>query len=321
MPKVYVGVDLGGTSVKLAAVSAAGRVLREAEVPSEVSAGPEAFVERVGALVRAWKRKGLAVAGLGLGLAGDVDPARGALRFAPNLRGWDGFEFKRAFSRALKVPVAVDNDANVAVWGGYRIELKGKPRNVVGVTLGTGVGGGLVLDGRLYRGSTGSAGEIGHAKIERGGAPCHCGDRGCLEAYAGSYGILRTARELLAASPRRGEVLRRICPDIAALSPIHISRAADAGCELSRTVWRRTADALAVGLESMVLVLNPDVVLILGGVSRAGKWLSGPIEEHFARQPFRTAFSRAKLKLADNQHAGRVGAALLALEELSADRP
>jgi glucokinase len=317
MPKACVGVDVGGTFTKLAAVSPAGKVLAEAEIPSEVEAGPEAFVDRVRSLLQTWRaKKNLSPAALGLGLAGDVDSRAGALRFAPNLKGWDGFSFKKAFSKSLKIPVAVDNDANAAVWGGYKTELKGKPRHVVGVTLGTGVGGGLVIDGRLHRGVTGSAGELGHVKIVEGGEPCHCGDRGCLEAYAGSYGILRAARQRLAASPSKGSVLRGLCPDLEELTPRLLTQAADSGCELSREVWNATAEKLATGLEGLVLVVNPDAILILGGVSRAGKWLLDPIKRRFDAQPFRTAFSSVKVTLADNQHAGRVGAALLALEEL-----
>ena len=314
MIKAAVGIDVGGTFTKLAAVSPSGRIRLQERLPSHVGAGAAAFVDRVCGVVERWSGHGLRALGVGLGLAGDVDSKRGELRFTPNLKGWDGFPFKRAFERRLKTRVVVNNDANAAVWGGYAVELKRRPRDVVGVTLGTGVGGGLIVDGRLYGGATGSAGEIGHMKVEPGGELCHCGQRGCLEAYAGSYGILRLARRLIAAKPKRARRLLALCGGVESLEPAHLSKAADAGDPVAREVWLTTGRKLALGLENLILVMNPDVLLILGGVSRAGRWLLDPIEARLAAQPFRTPFSHVRVKMADDPNAGCVGAALLALE-------
>ncbi|MBI3552596.1 MAG: ROK family protein [Elusimicrobia bacterium] len=309
------GIDVGGTFTKAAVVSAAGKVLREDRIATRPSEGPRTFVSRVAALLSSWRREGLSFSAAGLAIAGDVDAEKGVLRFSPNLPKFDGFRLRDELSARLEVPVVMDNDANLAVWGAYRTELYGRPQNVVGVTLGTGVGGGLVLAGRLYRGSTGSAGEIGHARVEIPGELCHCGRRGCLEAYAGSYGIVRRARRLLAQAPRAGRLVRALCPDLRNLEPAHLSEAAQKGDALARRLWAETGFYLAVGLSNLVLVFNPDAVLILGGVSRAGRWLLDPIKEYFKAQPFKTPFGRAKLKLADNPNAGRVGAALLALDQ------
>ncbi len=314
--KVSVGIDVGGTYTKIGAVTSGQRIVAEAQLPAEVAKGPAAFVGRVCDLLAAWKREHrIEIASLGMGLAGDVDSEGGKLRFTPNLRGWDGFDFRKAFQARLKRRLVVENDANAAVWGGYVVELKRRARNVVGVTLGTGVGGGLVIDGHLHRGSTGSAGELGHTIVEPDGAPCHCGMRGCLEAYAGSYGILRTARALLEQRPHEGKALRAICPVPDHLTPRHITEAADAGDALAREIWSLTARRLAVGLANLVLILNPDYILILGGVSRAGRWITDPIEAHFARQPFRTMFSHVQVQLAHNTKAGWLGAAFLSLEK------
>lgn len=314
MAKYAVGIDVGGTYTKLAVVEPSGRMRTHERLPSQVEAGPAAFVDRVCGVVDRWRKEGLRPDGVGLGLAGDVDSHKGELRFTPNLRGWDGFPFKAAIQRRLKTRVVVDNDANAAVWGGYVVELKRQPRNVVGVTLGTGVGGGLIVNGRLYTGSTGSAGEIGHTKVEAGGQLCHCGGRGCLEAYGGSYGILRLARKLIAKHPKRAKRLLAICGAPSKLEPVHLSKAAEAGDSIAQEVWLETGRKLALGLENLILVMNPDVLLVLGGVSRAGRWLLDPIEAHLAAQPFRTPFSRARVKLADDPNAGCLGAALLALE-------
>lgn len=313
--KAAVGVDSGGTYTKVGAISTSGKILLETQIPAEVSAGPKQFAGRVATLVDSWRKgHGLDLVGLGLGIAGDVDSEKGMLRLSPNLPGWDGFNFAKALGGRLRVPVVVENDANAAVWGGYAVELKRKPRDVVGVTLGTGVGGGLVIERRLYRGSTGSAGEIGHTVVEAGGAPCHCGWKGCLEAYAGSYGIVRLAREIAAKDPARARILTALCPDLARLEPKHLSEAADEGDAAARETWDRVGSYLAVGLANMVLVLNPDVILILGGVSRAGHWLLDPIEKHFARQPFGTAFGHVRVKFGLGNKAGWMGAAMLAME-------
>ncbi len=308
------GVDVGGTFAKLAAVSASGRVLREARLPTEAVKGPAAFARRLTAAIGEWRD--LKPKALGLGVAGDVDSENGALRFSPNLRGWENYPLRSILARQLSLPCVLNNDANCAVWGAYVTELRRKPRRVVGITLGTGVGGGLILEGRLYRGATGSAGEIGHTRVAEPGELCHCGSRGCLEAYAGNYGIARTARRLLAARPREGKMLRRLCPDLAALEPMHLSFAADRGDALAREVWRRTGERLAAGLRDLVLILNPDVLLLLGGVSRAGRWVLEPVRAAFAEQPFRTPFERAEVRLAASPDGGSVGAALLALESL-----
>jgi len=256
----------------------------------------------------------LKVLGVGLGLAGDVDSTGGELRFTPNLAGWGGFPFRRALERRLKTRVVVDNDANAAIWGGYCGELERGPKDVVGVTLGTGVGGGLIVGGRMHRGATGSAGEIGHIKVMPEGEVCHCGGKGCLEAYAGSYGILKTARRLIAKNPRKAARLLSISGGADTLEPKHLTQAAEAGDPIAQEVWLRTGQMLGVGLEGLVLVMNPDVILILGGVSRAGRWLLDPITAHLSTSPFRTPFSKVRVKMADNPNAGCVGAALLALE-------
>jgi len=309
--RVGIGIDVGGTFTKVAVVGNSGRTLREIEIPTKSSQKASQFVARICSLLRLLESELDAdVAGVGLGLAGDVDSEQGILRFAPSLSGWNNFNFKKAFSKRLKSPIVVDNDANMAVWGGYVMELKRRPFNVVGITLGTGVGGGLIIEGKLYRGSTGSAGELGHTKIATPGAQCRCGSRGCLEAYAGSYGIVRAAQAELRRQPKKKSLLRTAGP----LTPQLIAGAAEKGDPIAREVWRRTGDHLGVGLVNLVMILNPEVVLIVGGVSRAGKLLLDPINRAMQAQPFRTPFNKVSIRIAKNHNWGCVGAALLALD-------
>ncbi|HAM34641.1 MAG TPA: hypothetical protein DEB40_02955 [Elusimicrobia bacterium] len=317
MASIALGVDVGGTFAKIAAVSPDGKILRLDEMPTDAGDGAKPFVGRLLRLLQIWRKQGIRPSALGLGLAGDVDHEHGCLRLTPNLPGWQGFCFRDAFKRALRLPAVVENDANAAVWGAYATELKRRPRHVIGVTLGTGVGGGLIVDGRLHRGATGTAGEIGHARVAMSGARCHCGARGCLEAYAGKYGIVRTARELLRARPDSGAVLRRLVPNLKALSPKCLKAAADQGDPIAREVWRRTGTVLGWGLANVVIVFNPDVLVFLGGVSRAGNWILDPVRRVFHEHPFGTSLRHVTLRCAVNPNGGCVGAALLALEDRS----
>ncbi len=294
-----VGMDIGGTFTKVGLVSAKGDLVKVATIATDTQLSAREFVRRVCACLDGWRYDSL-----GLGLAGGVDVDTGTLLFAPNLKRWRGFAFKREFERRLKIRVFADNDANVAVWGGYAIGLKRKPRHVVGVTLGTGVGGGLILNGRLYRGATGSAGEIGHMIVRAAGALCHCGRRGCLEAYVGTYGIKRIARRLMKSPP-------------SPFTPKALAEAAEAGVSGAGQVWDEFGTWLGIGLTNAVLVFNPDAVLILGGVARAGHLVLDPVRRVFAAQPFREPFETLTLAAPAERDWGCIGAALLSREAAS----
>lgn len=291
-----VGIDVGGTFAKLGLVDPSGEVIEAIQIPTLPAKGPADFLRRAEGVLRNWS-----FSSIGLGLAGGVDPDTGALLFVPNLKGWTGFSFRRALERAYAVPVAVDNDANVAVWGGYKAALGGKGRTIVGLTLGTGVGGGLIVDGELHRGATGSAGEIGHMTLQLDGPRCACGRRGCLEAYAGTAGILRAAKRHMKKLP-------------SPLTPKAVADAALAGDKGAKAVWAETGERLGQGIASLVLLLNPDAVLILGGVAKAGKLIMDPLRRVLADQPFREPFRGLELSAPADRDWGVVGAALLSRE-------
>jgi len=296
MKNLAVGIDVGGTFTKIGLVDPKGQIVRSVQIATIPSQGPKNFVRRAAAIVKDWS-----YGSVGLGLAGGVDAKTGTLLFVPNLKGWTGFSFKAAFKKALNVNVVADNDANVAVWGGYKVALKGRGDTVVGITLGTGVGGGLVIGGRLHRGATGSAGEIGHMTLELDGPRCHCGRRGCLEAYAGTRGILRLARARMRRPP-------------SPLTPKAVADAASAGDRGALKVWDEVGTRLGQGLASLILVLNPDAILILGGVARAGGLVLDPIRRVFAAQPFREPFKKVALAAPVARDWGVVGAAMLSRE-------
>jgi hypothetical protein len=186
------GVDLGGTSVKAGLVDERGRLHEKIAVNTVPQ--PRALVKRLSEAVRPWLNR--SVLGTGVGVAGDVDSQKGVVRFSANL-GWRRVALAGLFQKfKFPAPIVLDNDANVAAWGGYHLELGARPKSLITLTLGTGVGGGLVLNGELYRGVTGSAGEIGHLVVQEGGDPCACGNRGCSGILPGRrrHGALGTGR-------------------------------------------------------------------------------------------------------------------------------
>lgn len=287
-----VGIDVGGTFGKIGLVAPDGSVLRAVQIPTEAKNGPASFVRRAKKILKDWRYDSI-----GLGLAGGVDTQKGTLLFVPNLPGWTGFSFKSAF----KARTVIENDANAAVWGGYVAALRKKPRTVVGITLGTGVGGGIIIEGRLHRGATGSAGEVGHQTLELNGPQCHCGRRGCLEAYAGTDGIRRIAARLMRRLP-------------SPFTPKAIAEAAQAGDRGACKAWEEVGFRLGQGLANIVLILNPDAVLILGGVARAGRLVLDPVRRVFAAQPFRAPFKGLTVSAPADRDWGVVGAALLSRE-------
>jgi glucokinase len=305
-----IGLDVGGTFTKIAAVSREGRLLALSQVPTEPGLGPKAFVSRAVDAVRALE-SGMSgkARSVGIGAAGEVDSRLGSLRFSPNMRPFKGFPLRDALSRALGRPAAMDNDANMAAWGAFVVELKRKVRNMAAITMGTGIGGGLVVEGRLFAGSTGSAGEFGHMRIVPGGESCSCGSRGCLEAYAGRRAIIETAERLLASGRR--SLLR---PLSGRLDPSDICEAADKGDAVGREVWSRVGNALGMGISNLILLLNPDVVVIAGGVARAGRHFLKPLREYLRWEPFRRPFIHARVRVARTDNLGALGAGLYSLE-------
>jgi glucokinase len=191
--KQFLGIDIGGTNIKMGAVAADGTVVTRGLVETRPQEGAARALERAHVAARTLAPDG--IEGVGIGCAGLVDDRRGVLVTSPNLKGWAGARLARLASSHFSVPVVIQNDANCAAYGESMVR-GARGRNLVLVTLGTGVGGGIIVDGRLARGETGFGGEIGHITVDPGGPRCHCGRRGCLEAFVGSYAIKRTARSL-----------------------------------------------------------------------------------------------------------------------------
>jgi len=216
------------------------------------------------------------------------------------MESFEGFALRDSVRRVLRRPVQLHNDANMAAWGAYALELGRKQKNVAAVTLGTGVGGGAVVDGKLLTGATGSALEFGHTRVSSPrGRRCSCGGVGHLEAYAGSYGILGIYRSL---SKKKLE------------SPKAVADAAARGDRFAKETWRRVGEALAIGAANLVYILNPETIVFTGGVSDAGELFLDPIRKAFEKESFRGPFGCVRLRIARRKGLGALGAAVYALD-------
>lgn len=303
------GIDLGGTSAKIAIVTGRSRIVREASVTTAGQPRPAAVVDAIAAAARSLVA-GVKIAGVGVGVAGDIDFRRGLIRVSPNL-GWRNVPLAALLKKRLKRNVIVDNDANVAAWGLFKTQAPAGVSNMIAVTLGTGVGGGVVIDGKLHRGATGTAGEIGHMTMVPEGRPCNCGNRGCLETYAGGFYIVRHVRERLAAGDASS--LRKLFDtDPDQISPLSIYQAAKKGDSFARGIWAEAGAVLGTALGGLVYVLNPERVVLTGGVAQAKDFLLAPIRRIWRARAFRVPMRAAKVVVAENTaHIGVIGASLL----------
>lgn len=311
-----IGVDLGGTNIVVGAMSADGSAQHAMlSVPTRADLGADGVVERIVQLAErviaetmvATGARRTDFLGVGIGSPGPLDRERGLVIFTPNL-GWTNFPLRDRVAEGLGLPATLDNDANCATFGEWWIGAAKGARNVVGLTIGTGIGGGLILNGRLYHGASDVAGELGHTTIESAGRKCGCGNYGCLEAYASGPAIAQRAREALAG----GEASRMpslVGGDLAQLTAAKVYQAAHEGDELAGHVVRDTAKYLGIGVANFLNIFNPEVVVIAGGVTQAGDALFDPLRAEVRRRAFAPAVDACRIVPgALDGNAGVVGA-------------
>lgn len=265
---IVIGVDVGGTKVAAGAVDGSGTILRQTRAPMAANAGASAGLAAVLGAIRALLEKtgGDAPRGVGLCSPGPLDPEGGIVLNPPNLPCWRNFPLAAELERALSLPVKLDNDGNAAALAEARWGAGRGYRNVFYATLGTGIGTGIVFDGRIYHGRTGAAAEGGHVSIDYRGPRCGCGKPGCIEALASGPAIARRARAKLAAGGHSA-ILELAGGNLEAVSSEMVGQAFAAGDPLAREVLLETVDLLALWLGNMVDLLEPDVLVVGGGVA------------------------------------------------------
>jgi glucokinase len=308
---VYVGVDLGGTKIYGVLLKGA-EVVNEAKAKTPTQGGPLAVVDAIAELVRGLETD--EVKAIGVGAPGVVDTATGTVQHAPNLHGWvEPFALGPAISEVLEgVRVEVDNDVNVGTLAEHRVGAGRGAQDMLGVFVGTGVGGGLILDGELRRGQTGLAGEIGHVIVDQHGRPCGCGGQGHLEAYAGRASLERRARELEAEG--RDTVLVDLAPAKRMTSGV-FAKALAQGDALTIELLDEAVTALGVAIASAVTLLDLQLVVVGGGLAdRLGPTFVGRIEQATRSRLFAEPSSLRVVPGELGDRGGATGAALMAAE-------
>ncbi len=293
---MIVGVDVGGTNVVVGTMPESGDDLHGLVIePTRAELGPDGVVDQIARIVsksidQACKELGkdsIDVVGLGIGSPGPLDTKSGTVIATPNL-GWTDMPLRDRVSTATSLRATLDNDANCAVLGEWWKGAAQGGRVVVGLTIGTGVGGGIVLDGKIFHGASDVAGEIGHTSIEQAGRLCNCGNYGCLEAYASGPAIAKRAIEGIE-SGSSSRLPDYVGGDLSKVTAKAISEAARNGDKFCLEVIRETAQFLGLAVANLVNTFNPDFVVICGGVTLAGDHLLEPLKNQVRRRAFQPA--------------------------------
>jgi glucokinase len=317
--KFAIGVDLGGTSLRVAAVDESGQVLERVTAQVKLLAGRDAVIEELSEAARglikrhAGSGKGKQkLAGIGVGVPGIIYLDSGRLRKSPNLPGWQDYPVRDEIERRLGASVILDNDANVAALGEHWLGAGKDVDSLCLITLGTGVGGGLILNEKIWHGFLGMAGELGHINVLEDGAPCGCGSHGCLETEASATAVVRVAMDSIGRNP--GGALARAVHQGESLTAELVFRCAQAGDGASREIYERVGKYLGLALAGLVNGLNLPLYVIGGGVAEAWNAFAPAMIEQLQRRSYIFAEGRTRVAKSElHGDAGLLGAARLAL--------
>lgn len=313
-PRLAIGVDVGGTFIKVGLVDARGAIIRQHQVETP-DGGPGAILQRIADesnhLISEHTQR---IVALGIGVPGVINE-HGDVAYPPNLPGWEivpvAERLRPLISR--EIPIAVENDANVAGFAESRVGSARQERSFLFITLGTGVGGCIIIDRAIWRGGGGGAGEVGHITVDPNGPLCACGGRGCIEAYIGQRYMTALARERVARAP--DSTLHALLGTDDELTPRHLTEAADAGDVVARDLFAELGTLLGAALASVLNLCDLSLVIVGGGVSRAGDHILEPARRSLRQRALKSIASRTEVRQAMlGNDAGLIGAALLGME-------
>ncbi len=316
MSECFVGIDLGGTNIKAGVVDAEARILSKVSIPTEGGKGREQVLKNICAAAKlAIEKSGVSmekIRALGIGSPGVQDWEKGVVVYAPNLPDWNDVPLVKTLEDCFGKPAALDNDANAAAWGEFWAGAGQDVNSMVMLTLGTGVGGGIIIDGQLLHGHKTAAAELGHVSIDYRGRKCACGNIGCIEAYASADSVVRRFVEAVQAGQETSlaQTVREGKPVTAKM----IHKAALAGDAFARRAIEEAGELLGVAIVSIIHTLNPERVVLSGGMSNAGEMIMKPLKRVVWERSWSRALEDFDIRFATlGEDAGFVGAAGCAL--------
>ncbi len=316
MEKIFIGIDIGGTDIKGGSVDSKGSIINEKTISTEVEKGVDYVLARISNLVKQLGnsvKQNPDIAGIGLGIPGQIDSEKGILLNSPNLPAFKNIDVPSKLKSYLDLPIVWDNDANLAALGEFTYGAGKKVSEMMMITLGTGIGSGLILRGEVYHGSKGFGGEFGHLIINPQGPKCSCGNLGCVEAYAGTNGIIRTFKEITKAGMK--SILKETGDE--ELTPKHISEAAKKGDKAAAETLKQAGFYLGVGLAGVINLLNLEMIVVGGGIAKAGDLILEPARKAVKEYSLKDPGNIVKIVPAKlGNKAGLIGAAYQARLEV-----
>lgn len=310
--QLALGIDLGGTKILAALVTREGRIVSQDYIPTKAKSGPEAVIERMLQVTnRVVKLGGVKIsdlAGTSLAIAGLIDTCRGIVTTSPNLPGWKDIPLRDEIAHKLGIATYLVNDADAAALGENQFGAGQGTKHMVYITVSTGIGGGIIINGELYSGANGCAGEFGHMTIDPDGPECACGRKGCWEALASGSAVAREAKRRLKTG--KESLLNRLAPR--AISAKMVGEAANKGDRLALDVITTAGQYLGIGLANIINIFNPEMIVIGGGVSNLGELLLNPAREVVRQRAFDLPLSTVRIMRSQiGAAAGALGAAAL----------
>lgn len=311
-----IGIDVGGTNVKIALVDDNGKIIYSNSVPTYAKMGYEYTVNNIKQAIKDLMKETNTtpsdIEGIGFDFPGQVDCKTGVVKLAPNIPGWVNVPIAQMIEDEFHIPTRIDNDVRCAALGELKFGAGRGCENFICITVGTGIGSGIVINGKVVRGATNAAGELGHIKLQMNGGPiCGCGDTGCLEAFASGPAIVAMAQEYIKGG-KSTKFREMAAVEGGEITPYMVAKAAEEGDPVAKRIFEIVGEYIGIGLTSVINLLNPERVIIGGGVAESGELLLGPIRKTIKERAMVVAGNAVEIVPAQlGNSAGVIGASIL----------
>ena len=311
-----IGIDVGGTNVKIALVDDNGKIIYSNSVPTYAKMGYEYTVNNIKKAIKDLMKETNTtpsdIEGIGFDFPGQVDCKTGVVKLAPNIPGWVNVPIAQMIEDEFHIPTRIDNDVRCAALGELKFGAGRGCENFICITVGTGIGSGIVINGKVVRGATNAAGELGHIKLQMNGGPiCGCGDTGCLEAFASGPAIVAMAQEYIKGG-KSTKFREMAAVEGGEITPYMVAKAAEEGDPVAKRIFEIVGEYIGIGLTSVINLLNPERVIIGGGVAESGELLLGPIRKTIKERAMVVAGNAVEIVPAQlGNSAGVIGASML----------